>query len=683
MKKEPAPAVSASHPWLIPLAWSAVFLTAYGFLLFHPDLHPACPENDTWNLPIRWSVLSSLRAGRLPLWNPLSAFGIPWLATWQTETFYPGTLLFTGFGLSAWNFSGVLHLMILSLGAYFFLRAEKLGPLASFFSASIALMNGCAYNHLGSNSSMDTMAWIPWIFLAALHCLEEKQWGKIQLAIFFALQVLAGYPQIIFYTLVGLAAYAAFRKNWKDPVKLLLPLAGGLLLSAAQWIPSVEYFFINSVRLPAVHNNPHFFLPVENLETFLNPTALSRNGLPDYVVNPTFFYFNFYSGIPPLLLLVLGMVRWRALRPISQFFLFGFLALLVWALGCPLRAFEFLRIPFPAFLEPAKCWVLADVFELIALGFILEDLFPKPAKAQWALTALSIANLLWFVGAHLLERNLTPPSPLLDAQAQNLKNHLGTGRILVLPDPREHQRLYTPLPDPAREPLFKRFIPNSNYYEFLPAATFYGSTQPSWGALDAGFYFQYVFPHDNGALMDLLGVDLLYLPEDHLPPHYQKVQTNGNWVLWKNPSSLGGRFFFYGLPQTGDRKKIFSAFADGTAKPLQNLFLDPSSPASLAPLAQGPPLDAEEVALPGGARNGILVVTQNALPGWRAWVDGRPAGLYLADGLFQAVFFAASDKKVRLAYEPASFRLGLFLSLLALGGFLAWAGNKKSGGLHS
>ncbi len=678
MKKKPVPAVSVPPPWLIPWVGSAVFLTAYGLLLFHPDLHPACPENDTWNLPVRWSVLSSFREGRLPLWNPLSAFGIPWLATWQTEAFYPGTLLFTGFGLSAWNFSGILHLMILSLGAYFFLRAENQGPFASFLSAAIALMNGCAYNHLGSNSSMDTMAWIPWLFLAVLHCLEENPWGRFQLAGFFTLQVLAGYPQIIFYTLVGLAAYAIFRKGWKATAKLLLPLSAGLLLSAAQWIPSVEYFFINSARLPAVHDNPHFFLPPENLGTLLNPTALSRGGLPDYVVNPTFFYFNFYSGLLPLLLLAFGMVRWKTLRPISRFFLIGFLSLMAWALGYPLMALEVLHLPFPDFLEPAKCWVLANVFELLTFGFILGDLFPKPAKWQWVLLALSIANLLWFVGAHPLERNLTPPSPLLDAQAQNLKSHLGSGRVLVLPDPQEHQRLYTPVPDPAQEPLFKHFVPDSNYYEFLPTATFYGSTQPSWGALDAGFYFQYVFPRDNGALMDLLGVDLLYLPEDRLPPHYQKIQADGHWVLWKNPSSLGSHFFFYGSPQMEDRKKIFADFADGAAKPLQNLFLDPSRPASLAPLAQGPPLDAGEVALPGGDKSGIVVVTQNATPGWRAWVDGRPAGLYLADGMFQAVFFASGDKKVRLAYEPASFRLGLFLSLLALGGFLAGAGIKKT-----
>jgi len=94
--------------------------------------------------------------------------------TWQTEVFYPGTQLFTGLGLSAWNFSGLLHLV------YFFRRnlpfpKELQGSaLLAFFAGAIALLNGCAYNHLGSNSSMDTMAWIPWVFVAVHGKLEHN-----------------------------------------------------------------------------------------------------------------------------------------------------------------------------------------------------------------------------------------------------------------------------------------------------------------------------------------------------------------------------------------------------------------------------------------------------------------------------------------------------------------------------
>src|SRR5581483_11787287 len=143
------------------LGWFTLLFLAYGKLILHPDLHLACPENDTWNFPIRFSVLNSYRMGRIPLWNPLSAFGIPWLATWQTESFYPGTFFFTRWGLGFWNASGLLHLLILSSGTFLFLRSLGVNPFWAFFSSGISLLNGCAVNHLGSNSSMDTMAWIP------------------------------------------------------------------------------------------------------------------------------------------------------------------------------------------------------------------------------------------------------------------------------------------------------------------------------------------------------------------------------------------------------------------------------------------------------------------------------------------------------------------------------------------
>src|SRR5580658_2795828 len=225
MQKPAATQVSTSNRVLTLIGgWLFLLLLAYGRLLVHPNLRTACPENDTWNLPIRWSVLSSLRNGHLPLWNPLSAFGIPWLATWQTECFYPGTLLFTWLGLSAWNYSGLLHLLVFSVGIYSFLRNSSVRPFWAFLSASIALLNSCAYNHLGSNSSMDTMAWIPWVFMAGQQSLESKPWARIRFALYLTFQILAGYPQIIFYTVLGCLCYVAFLKGWPSVKVLFFPL---------------------------------------------------------------------------------------------------------------------------------------------------------------------------------------------------------------------------------------------------------------------------------------------------------------------------------------------------------------------------------------------------------------------------------------------------------------------------
>src|SRR4026208_1765987 len=44
--------------------------------------------------PLRFFTAEELRAGRLPLWNPYSGSGEPWLANPQTGVFYPPAWVF-------------------------------------------------------------------------------------------------------------------------------------------------------------------------------------------------------------------------------------------------------------------------------------------------------------------------------------------------------------------------------------------------------------------------------------------------------------------------------------------------------------------------------------------------------------------------------------------------------------
>jgi hypothetical protein len=72
------------------------------------------------------------------------------------------------------------------------------------------------------------------------------------------------------------------------------------------------------------------------------------------------------------------------------------------------------------------------------------------------------------------------------------------------------------------------------------------------------------------------------------------------------------------------------------------------------------------------ARPGWLVVLDQDYPGWEVRVDGRPAEGRRAFGLFRAVAVERGRHDVTWRYRPASFALGLGLSLLALAATLAW-----------
>ncbi|MDP2659208.1 MAG: YfhO family protein, partial [Dehalococcoidia bacterium] len=64
----------------------------------------------------------------------------------------------------------------------------------------------------------------------------------------------------------------------------------------------------------------------------------------------------------------------------------------------------------------------------------------------------------------------------------------------------------------------------------------------------------------------------------------------------------------------------------------------------------------------------FLFLGDSYYPGWRAYVDGQEAHIYVADYLFRAVSLPAGPHTVEFRYEPESFRLGLWVS-----GFVAGA----------
>lgn len=65
-------------------------------------------------------------------------------------------------------------------------------------------------------------------------------------------------------------------------------------------------------------------------------------------------------------------------------------------------------------------------------------------------------------------------------------------------------------------------------------------------------------------------------------------------------------------------------------------------------------------------RAGALVFTDSFYPGWRAFVNGKPARILRADYLFRALFLRPGKNVIEMRYRPLSFRLGAGLSFAAI-----------------
>lgn len=63
---------------------------------------------------------------------------------------------------------------------------------------------------------------------------------------------------------------------------------------------------------------------------------------------------------------------------------------------------------------------------------------------------------------------------------------------------------------------------------------------------------------------------------------------------------------------------------------------------------------------------GLLVISEQYYPGWRAYVDGRETPIYAVDGILRGVFLNEGEHTVIFAYKPLSFSIGLTISIVSL-----------------
>ena len=74
---------------------------------------------------------------------------------------------------------------------------------------------------------------------------------------------------------------------------------------------------------------------------------------------------------------------------------------------------------------------------------------------------------------------------------------------------------------------------------------------------------------------------------------------------------------------------------------------------------------------------GLLVLADLFYPGWTAEVDGRPAEILMADGVFRAVALPQGTHRVVFRYQPLSVKIGAALSALALLAVAVLAGRSR------
>ncbi len=224
----------------------------------------------------------SILAGHLPLWNPYTYSGQPFLGDFLSAELYPPNVIFLFLPVArAINLSYFLHLLILGWGVGVWSARRGARPLAAVLAGFVIMFSGPVFlrfysGHLGNLCSM---AWVPWMFCALEAAWRGPALRPILLAAgAVALQILGGYPQYVFDAALaaGLQAvvYSAMDPAVRRralPVLVVVYLAGAAL-AAAQLLPGLAAA-AESVRADKLDFKvvSQFSFPPENFLTLLAP----------------------------------------------------------------------------------------------------------------------------------------------------------------------------------------------------------------------------------------------------------------------------------------------------------------------------------------------------------------------------------------------------------------------------
>ena len=341
----------------------------------------------------RFYGFNSLKEGIIPLWNSYIFAGMPFIATLHPAIFYPLNAIFLILPINfAINYSISLHLSLSGIFMYYFLRHHGTSRSAAIIAGIVYTFSAPQIMHIyaGHLNALTSMIWTPlmFLFLGRLLKGEGYKYGVL-LSIVISIQLLAGQPQYLFYSLIALFLYLLFfifwlrrdktdwGKIWQRNFAFIAFIILGLLISAIQILPTLEMTKYSTRGNLTYEWITSFSLPPENLITFLIPDFFGNILKIPYWGKNYLWEMTAYVGIMPLLLALIAIFYVR--KRIVYFFTFLAAISLILALGkyTPLLKVLYTYIPgFNLFRGNSK-FIFLNALSLAALSGFGIDAFVK------------------------------------------------------------------------------------------------------------------------------------------------------------------------------------------------------------------------------------------------------------------------------------------------------------------
>ena len=269
-----------------------------------------------FSYPIAYHFRESFWHGELPLWNPLSNCGAPFLAQWNTQVLYPPALFYLLLPLS-WSLGVfcVLHLFWGGLGMFFFVRGWTQDHLAAAFAGIIFAFNGLMLSSLTWPATIAGLAWMPWVVWLTERAWREGGRTLVLAAVAGAMQMLSGGTEVILLTWVWLGAASLFEFIRGDRPRVTILWRAGLVvllisgLSAAQLLPFFD--LLDYSRRQEGISAALWPLPPTGWANFFAPLFHCRSYQGVFMQDNQYWINSYYVGVATVVLALGTMWRIR------------------------------------------------------------------------------------------------------------------------------------------------------------------------------------------------------------------------------------------------------------------------------------------------------------------------------------------------------------------------------------
>lgn len=363
-------------------------------------------------------------AGRIPLWNPYSAWGAPHLGNGQSGVFSPFVLPLY---LLDWRWglllSAGLRLFVAGFFTYLLLRRFDVSFWPAVSAGTLYMFSGPLLVWLLWQNSAVAAA-LPLTIHAAERVLRSPRRAGplVWLAAALAAGMYSGHPEQFFFVAVALVTYAALRILlfpdlrtgwWRHGSRLVAACAIAMMLSAPQILPFAEYLRNSSEA--AKSGARHKALPGlhwTSLILQIQPDLFGSPGEPYEVTNYTEINSG-YAGPGAWLLLAMAAVAWWRTR--SRPLLLFLLLFSVWFIYIYEVFNQYVRflhaVPLIGMPVPKRAAMVGLLLMACTAGFALDWLLKHRGEIRWLRPAtvaafwVFVLAALWTQRHHLLPGN--------------------------------------------------------------------------------------------------------------------------------------------------------------------------------------------------------------------------------------------------------------------------------------